>query len=96
MKDSQQIESIASEDLAHVTGGARHAAAASWNPFGFLEGAYKKLVFHFAGDIGGNKLAEKMYGSRVNAGDRARSKAAMHQFLAGGNKLPKGVPNLFA
>jgi len=70
--------------LAHVSGGA-----------GFFDGLYKGIVFNFAGSIAGPKLAQQMYGSHATAEDAARASAAMKQFLAAGNKLPKGVPNLF-
>ena len=87
---------IASDELADVTGGAHKATSGGgWNLFGWLDGAYKNVVYKVAGNIGGNKLAEKMYGSHVSSRDRARSQAAMKQFLVAGGKLPKGVPNLF-
>jgi hypothetical protein len=56
---------------------------------------YKGLVFNFASHIGGNKLADRMYGRHSTGADRARAQAAMKRFLVAGNKLPKGVPNLF-
>jgi len=90
----KQLESIALDDLARAHGGARRQQQSS-NPFGFLDGPYKNIVFHFAGQIGGTKLADKMYGSHVSGSDRARAQAAFKQFLVAGNKLPKGVPNLF-
>jgi len=77
--------------LADVSGGRR----ASGNLFGFLDGPYKRLVFDFASRIGGGKLADRMYGSHTTSADRARAQAAMKKFLVAGNKLPKGVPNLF-
>jgi hypothetical protein len=83
---------IADTELATITGGAR---AGSWNPFSFLAPLYHKVVFGFASHVGGNKLAEKMYGSHTTARDKARAQAAMKQFLVAGGKLPKGVPNLF-
>jgi hypothetical protein len=36
-----------------------------------------------------------MYGSHVTSRDKQRAQAAMKQYLVAGNKLPKGVPNLF-
>lgn len=92
------LPTISSDELDHVTGGthrARHTAHANPNPFGFLDGPYKSLVFGVASNIGGTKLADKMYGSHVTASDRTRAQAAMKQFLVAGNKLPQGVPNLF-
>ncbi len=62
---------------------------------GFLDGMYKGIVFDVAANVGGGKLAEQMYGRRMTARDKARAQAAMKQFLVAGNKLPKGVPNLF-
>ena len=70
--------------LASVAGGA-----------GFLDGIYKNIVFGVASGIAGPKLAQQMYGQHATAEDAARAHAAMKQFLARGNKLPKGVPNLF-
>jgi hypothetical protein len=79
----KQLESIATADLARTCGG------------GFLDGAYKGLVFNVASGVGGTKLANTMYGKQATASDRARAQAAFKQFLVAGNKLPKGVPNLF-
>ncbi len=90
--------------LAHVSGGRTHhhhhaqppAAAHASNPFtSWLDSMYHGIVDHFAGSIGGTKLAEKMYGSHVTASDKTRSQAAMKKFLDDGHKLPKGVPNIF-
>ena len=89
----KQLETIAADDLARTHGGARRQQSTS--PFGFLDGPYKNLVFHFASQIGGTKLADTMYGKHVSASDRSRAQAAFKQFLVAGNKLPKGVPNLF-
>ncbi len=80
----QQPSELSLADLATVTGGA-----------GLFDGLYKGLVFNVASNIGGNKLAQQMYGSRMTARDQQRAQAAMKQFLVAGNKLPKGVPNLF-
>ena len=80
----QDIPDLSLAELATVTGGA-----------GFLDGAYKGIVFNVASNIGGGKLAEQMYGKRMTASDKARAQAAMKQFFVAGNKLPKGVPNLF-
>ncbi len=90
----KQLESIALDDLARTHGGARRQQQHG-NLFGFLDGPYKNLVFGVASNIGGKKLADTMYGTSVTAGDRARAQAAFKQFLVAGNKLPKGVPNLF-
>jgi len=90
-----QRTELAPDELAGVHGGAGTHREQHWNPLGFLDGPYKSLVFHFASEVGGNKLADQMYGRNVTGADRARAQAAMKQFLAGGNKLPKGVPNLF-
>jgi len=90
-------ETIPDELLAHVHGGQhrRHQQHHSHNLFGFLDGPYKSLVFDFASRIGGGKLADRMYGRHATAADRSRAQAAMKRFLVAGNKLPKGVPNLF-
>jgi hypothetical protein len=89
---NDDFQPIADAELTTIAGGARQG---SWNPFQFLAPLYNKVVFGFASHVGGNKLAEKMYGSHVSARDKARSQAAMKQFLVAGGKLPKGVPNLF-
>jgi len=89
----KQLEAIALPDLARAHGGARRQQSS--NPFGFLDGAYKSIVFNVASNIGGGKLADTMYGKHVTASDRSRAQAAFKQFLVAGNKLPKGVPNLF-
>jgi hypothetical protein len=91
----KQLESIATDDLARAHGGARRQQQQHSNPFGFLDGAYKGIVFNVASGIGGTKLANTMYGKSTTASDRARAQAAFKQFLVAGNKLPKGVPNLF-
>src|SRR4051812_25913635 len=104
---TESFATLSADDLACVTGGAGHGhthshahhahaqASAPSGIGGFFDGLYKKLVFHFASDIAGPKLADKLYGGHATAGDKQRSKLAMQQFLAGGNKLPQGVPNLF-
>lgn len=96
---NDQLQDISVSELEHVTGGRSARAAqngwSNWNPFGWLDGIYKSIVNHFGSQIGGNKLAEKMYGRHVTNGDRQRAQVAMHKFLADGHKLPKGVPNLF-
>ncbi len=91
MQEDQLIE-ISAGELAQVSGGR---STRPQGLFGFFDGLYKSGVFHFASKIGGNKLADKMYGRRVTAADRTRAQAAMKQFLVAGGKLPKGVPNLF-
>ena len=78
-----------------MSGGARRRAPAPTGIGGFLDGLFKDVVFHFGGQLGGTKLADKMYGSHVTARDRQRAQAAMHKFLVDGRKLPKGVPNVF-
>jgi len=89
-------ETIPDDLLANVHGGAhRHRHQQSPNLFGFLDAPYKGLVFDFASRIGGGKLADRMYGRHATSADRARAQAAMKRFLVAGNKLPKGVPNLF-
>ena len=99
MTTQDELTSLSLDQLEHITGGAhaRHQQQPQqhWNPFGFLDGPYKSVVFHFASQIGGNKLADRMYGSHTSAADRARAQAAMKKFLVAGNKLPAGVPNLF-
>ncbi|MBV8757452.1 MAG: hypothetical protein JO257_09265 [Deltaproteobacteria bacterium] len=80
------FEEISSDDLAQVAGGGL---------FSWLDNIYKSIVFNVGGKVGGTKLAEKMYGKHTTDRDRARAQAAMHKFLAGGHKLPKGVPNIF-
>jgi hypothetical protein len=84
MSSNDSLTTICGDDLATVTGGT-----------GFLGNLYNGVVFNVASSIGGKQLAQKMYGSRMTARDQARSQAAMKQFLVAGNKLPKGVPNLF-
>jgi hypothetical protein len=81
------METIDLEALATVSGGN---ALTSW-----LDGLYHGIVDKLAGHVGGNKVAQTMYGKHATAKDRARSQAAMTKFLADGHKLPKGVPNLF-
>ena len=78
-------------DLDHVQGGKGLIGTM----FGFLEPAYNSFVFSMGAKKGGPMLADKMYGSKVTAADRARATAAFHQYLVAGNKLPKGAPNLF-
>jgi hypothetical protein len=90
----QQPE-LAPDELARVRGGAGQHHQQHWNPLGFLDGPYKSLVFHYASQVGGTKLADSMYGKHATAGDRARAQAAMKQFLVTGGKLPKGAPDLF-
>ncbi|HTL32915.1 MAG TPA: hypothetical protein VL326_07315 [Kofleriaceae bacterium] len=93
---NDQLQDISLTELEHVTGGRRSGGGwSSWNPFGWLDNLYKSVVNHFGAQIGGNKLAEKMYGRRTNDGDRHRAQVAMRKFLDDGHKLPKGVPNLF-
>ncbi len=103
---STNFESISADDLAFVTGGAGHGhthhkhhahaqPAAPTGIGGFFDGVYKNVVFHVASGIAGPKLADTMYGGHATAADKQRASAAMQQFLASGNKLPKGVPNLF-
>ena len=84
MSSDQALTTISGDALATVTGGA-----------GFLGNLYQGVVFNVASNVGGKQLAQKMYGSRMTARDQARAQAAMKQFLVAGNKLPKGVPNLF-
>lgn len=87
--------------LTDVSGGATRRAAAHAQPqshggfFGWLDGMYHSVINHVAGHIGGNKLADQMYGKHATAADRSRAQTAMKQYLAGSHKLPKGVPNLF-
>lgn len=98
MTTQDELTSLSLDQLEHITGGAhaRHQQQPQHaSPFGFLDGPYKSVVFHFASQIGGNKLADRMYGSHTSAADRARAQAAMQKFLVAGNKLPAGVPNLF-
>jgi hypothetical protein len=86
---------LAVAQLERVIGGAPAVASASSGPLGFLDPIYKNVVFGIAGNVGGTKLAQKMYGARTTAADVARAQAAFKQFLIAGNKLPKGAPNLF-
>jgi hypothetical protein len=58
-------------------------------------GPYKSLVFHVGGNIGGDKLADGVYGRHATAADRKRARSAMKKYLAAGGKLPNGVPRLF-
>ena len=92
MKTQTEWIEISAGDLADVTGGDGGPLP---SPTGFLDGAYKNGVFHFASKVGGEKLAEKMYGGHVTAADKARAQSALKQFLVDGDKLPKGVPELF-
>jgi len=94
---NDQLQDISLTELEQVTGGARRSAGgwSNWNPFGWLDSIYKSVVNHFGAHIGGNKLAEKMYGRHTTDGDRHRAQVAMRKFLDDGHKLPKGVPNLF-
>ena len=102
------LTELALDDLSRVAGGvthrrthhhaAHHAAPApqhSGGIFGFFHDLYQGAVFKIAGNIGGAKLADKMYGGHATAGDKARAQVAMAHFLEGGHKLPQGVPNLF-
>lgn len=93
---STHLVELAPSDLATVSGGARRQPQPSFNPFGFLDGPYKGLVFNVASGVAGKKIAQQMYGSRATAGDVAIASAEFKKFLVAGNKLPKGVPNLFA
>jgi hypothetical protein len=95
MSKEPALNEIDESELAEVTGGAGRRQPQHSNPFGFLDAPYKGLVFNIASGVGGKKLAEQMYGRQTSAADVARSTAAMKNFLVGGNKLPKGVPNLF-
>jgi hypothetical protein len=79
--DGQLIE-ICDDELDEVSGG-------------FLDDLYRNGVFSVASRVGGNKLADTMYGRHVTQADRSRAQAAMKRFLVAGGKLPKGVPNLF-
>ncbi|HUS29865.1 MAG TPA: hypothetical protein VMZ53_15275 [Kofleriaceae bacterium] len=90
---NDQLQDISVAELEHVTGGAR--GGGSWNPFGWLDNLYHSVVNHFGSQIGGTKLAEKLYGRRTTDADRSRAQAAMKKFLVAGHKLPKGVPNIF-
>ncbi len=85
---SDDFTEITTEELTQVSGG-------SSGLFGFFDDLYKSIVFHFGGKLGGDKLAEKMYGKHVTARDRSRAQTAMTKFLHDGHKLPKGVPNIF-
>ena len=79
---------ITTDELAQVSGG-------SSGLFGFFDDLFKGFVFDYGGKVGGDRLAEKMYGRHVTARDRSRAQAAMTKFLHDGHKLPKGVPNIF-
>jgi hypothetical protein len=91
---TDEFTELSADALATVAGG-RKQASSSGGLWGFFDNLYKNVVFHFGGQIGGTKLAEKMYGKHVTAHDKQRAQVAMHKFLADGHKLPKGVPNLF-
>jgi hypothetical protein len=94
--ENLEFAPISGDALTTVTGGTHHTQASSGGGiWSFFDNLYKGAVFHFGAQIGGTKLAEKMYGSHVTAHDKQRAQTAMHQFLADGHKLPKGVPNLF-
>ena len=94
MTEERPLIEIAAVELAEVTGGARKQPQQP-NLLGFLDAPYKSIVFNIASGVGGKQLAQKMYGRNTSASDVARASAAMKKFLVGGNKLPKGVPNLF-
>lgn len=85
-----ELTEISADELTQVSAGA-----SSGGLFGFFDSIYRNLVNSFGGKVAGTKLAETMYGKHVTAHDRQRSQAAMNKFLAGGHKLPKGVPDLF-
>jgi hypothetical protein len=93
----EDFTDISIDELDHVTGDARaqRQPQSSGGLFGWLDGIYKNIVFHFASHIGGPKLADRLYGQHATAKDHARAETAMKKFLADGHKLPKGVPNLF-
>jgi hypothetical protein len=82
MKSQHDLIDISCDELCAVTGG-------------FLDRAYKDIVFHFASRKGGDMLAQKMYGRHTTAADTARAEAALKKFFVDGDKLPKGAPNLF-
>jgi len=86
------FEAISTDDLEQVAGGKRQSTTGL---FGWFDNIYKSIVFNIGGRIGGNKLAEGMYGKHTTDRDRHRAQLAMHKFLEDGHKLPKGVPNLF-
>ncbi len=88
---------VSADALAGVAGGARRVVhqQASHNPLSFLDAPYKSIVFNIAGNVGGKQLAQRLWGSNVDARDQARAQAAFKQYLVAGNKLPAGVPNLF-
>ena len=86
MTSPKELTEISVTELEQVSGGARARQQHS-NLFGRL-GVRRQAV-------GGKQLAQRLYGRHTSAADEARAQAAMKKFLVGGNKLPKGVPNLF-
>jgi hypothetical protein len=86
------FNSLSPDELERVAGGKRQSTTGL---FGWFDNIYKSIVNHFGAQIGGNKLAEGMYGKHTTDRDRHRAQLAMHKYLEDGHKLPKGVPNLF-
>lgn len=90
------FETLSTDELEDVAGGRRQSSTnGGGGLFGWLDGIYKSIVFDFGGRVGGRKLAEGMYGRHTTDRDRARAQVAMNKFFHDGNKLPKGVPNIF-